>query len=278
MWNDPAAGLDSVITRRMPIHISDFCLDHVSFWFSLWSVWYFASLSLIYPFPPPKSQVCSCLHAYAQIPLQLIMSPNMNYVNYAMLWWSKLVPVYFVVSTNERKEKKYQYNCTWPNYRQTQQTRSTNDAITFRQLQVLLCTFYWNFQDSKQVNASRKPLIRTTCVSAPPQCTNTSQYLYSGVHTMKKDLVDCGPEALMYNVMMMDHWKEMPGLAVTANTTLVVYTEYLNWCVPVSIFFWANSLHLRSPLSPSTIYTHTDIYEYSLRCVCPFASNRSHLT
>ena len=103
-----------------------------------------------------------------------------------------------------------------------------------RQLQFLLCTFYWNFQDSKQANASRKPLIPTTCVSAPPQCTNTSQYLYSGVHTMKKDLVDYGPETLYRcNVMMMDHWKEMPGLAMTANMTLV-YTEYLNLYVPVS--------------------------------------------
>lgn len=73
MWNDPAAGLDSVITRRMRIHISDFCLDHVSFWFSLWSVIFRFPISYLSLPSPQKSSVfmSSCL---------CTDSPAINYV------------------------------------------------------------------------------------------------------------------------------------------------------------------------------------------------------
>ena len=154
MWNDPAAGLDSVITRRMRIHISDFCLDHVSFWFSLWSVIFrspISSLSLLSPAPPKVK--CSCLHAYAQIPLQLIMSSNLNYVNYAMLW-SKLVPVYFVVSTNEWKEVSSIFARDWIIDKHSKHDRPMTPSPPWTtKICFLLRT---SRTDSKQVNASRK--------------------------------------------------------------------------------------------------------------------------
>lgn len=120
-------------------------------------LWYFAPLFLPYACPSPPKVKCPCLHAYAQIPLQLIMSPNLNYVNYAMLW-TKLVPVYFVVSTNEWKEKKRRstsiFARDWIIDKHSKHDRPMTPSPPWTtKICFLLRT---SRTDSKQVNASRK--------------------------------------------------------------------------------------------------------------------------